>query len=155
MYAAWTGSSLDFEPLLKVAIPATIAVGGGLWLFMKKQSADAAQIFQAGILSEFQGLYRIPVEWPDGLGIEHRLRRSFPKLQTIVAAYRPYVTNKKKFDDAWLTYRNAYKREQDDQCYHHYMNFISTHGTLDGPVTEVTDAKGNFKRNVEALLSFA
>jgi hypothetical protein len=143
-----------YELLGKIAI-AMIGVGGAYLVFRAKQKADAATKFRETILNEFQGLYPSPVDWPKTAGIEHRLKQSFPRLQAVVAGYRPYVRSKKAFDEAWNAYFCAYEWRSGEQCYHHYMDMAGTHQTLDGPVTEVTDAKGNFKANVARLLSFA
>ena len=124
-------------------------------VFKKKRTGDAARVFRDSLLAEFQGLYPSPVDWPKTAGIEHRLNQSFPKVQAVVAAYRPYARNRKAFDEAGIAYFCAYKWRSGKQCHHHYMDMTGTHQTLDGPVTQVTDAKGNFKVNVDRLLSFA
>jgi hypothetical protein len=48
------------------------------------------------------------------------------------------------FDRAWYSYRSASGQKKEMQAYHHYMAFESN-----------PNYKGNFRRNVEALLSFA
>jgi hypothetical protein len=146
----WT----DWAKIVGPIVAAGTAVYGFI-LKRKESRTQAATKFRESVLNELQGLYPLPVEWPETPGIDHRLKKSFPRLQAVVAAYRPFVKNKTAFDFAWLKYRNAYQLPQDDQCYHHYMDFTSTKSTLDGPVTEATNGKANFKQNVDSLLSFA
>jgi hypothetical protein len=118
-----------------------------LWRDRRAAFRVAAQRFHDSILEVFQGLYPIPSNWPkDSVDIDGHLRAIFPKLQATVAQFRPLVPwyRRRAFDRAWLRYRSAYEREVDHQCYHHYI--FETFSL--GP-------KENFKKNVDALLSFA
>lgn len=120
------------------------------------RKAVAAAAFREVVHRELQGLYPRPTEWPKGSGIEQRLKRAFPALQTAYANFRPYVKYKAAFDEAWRDYRCATKREVDDQCYLHYLNATSTTLNAHGGETIVrTDGKANFRRNVDRLLGFA
>ena len=66
------------------------------------------------------------------------------------------VVPKAAFDEAWLWYRCATKREVDVQCYLHYMSSTSTTNNAHGGQTVIKeDGQGNFKRNVDRLLKFA
>lgn len=120
------------------------------------RKAVAASAFREAFHRELQGLYPRPTEWPKGSGIEQRLKRVFPALQTAYANFRPYVKDKVAFDEAWRDYRCATKREVDDQCYLHYLNATSTTLNDFGGETVVrNDGRANFKRNVDRLLAFA
>jgi hypothetical protein len=81
--------------------------------------------FRGGILAALNGLYTLPVNWPDD--IDHTLRRAFPTLQTAIAEFRPFVPwwRRRAYDRAWFRYRCATGRQVDIQCYHHYVDFLS------------------------------
>jgi hypothetical protein len=120
----------------------------------------AAAAFREAVLKELQDLYPNPANWPKATGIEQRLRKSFPALQSAVAAFRPYVPEKDRasFDEAWMYYHTETKRPK-DQTYTHYMNITNT-STTDSPLsggqhTEKNNGKENFRRNADRLLSFA
>ena len=124
----------------------------------KGRRAKACATFRETFHTELKGLYPRPSNWPQGTGIEHRLRAVFPALQAAVSIFRPYVPkgDQDKFDEAWLHYRTATKREIDDQCYTHYMDITSTTLSTFGSETQITqNGKENLKRNVDRLLSFA
>jgi hypothetical protein len=86
----------------------------------------------------------LPTSWPDD--INHFLRGAFPALQTAVAEFRPFVPlwRRRAFDRAWYSYRSASGQKKEMQAHHHYMAFESN-----------PNYKGNFRRNVKALLLFA
>lgn len=116
----------------------------------------AAAQFRSSVLTRLAGLYPAPTDWPNFGAIDRRLRQAFPELQTAVASYRPYVTDKAAFDEAWLWYRSATKREVDVQCYLHYMSGTTTTNNAHGGQTVIKDdGQRNFKRNVDRLLKFA
>jgi hypothetical protein len=120
------------------------------------RKAVAASAFRESFHRELQGLYPRPTEWPQGAGIEQRLRRVFPALQTAYANFRPYVKDKATFEEAWRDYRCATKRDIDDQSYLHYLDATSTTSNNFGGQTVLrSDGKANFKRNVDRLLRFA
>jgi hypothetical protein len=104
----------------------------------------AAATFRADILSALNGLYPLPFQWPED--INQTLRNAAPMLQCAVAQFRPFVPKwrRRAFDRAWFQYRSGTGRETDLQNYHHYIPFGSN-----------PDYKTNFRRNVDALLSFA
>lgn len=139
-------------PLWKVVSPFINPIVNHFGKSKDRRVAAAAQ-FRERVLSELKGLYPQQVEWPAGTGIDHRLRQIFSELQAAVAAYRPYVSDKDKaaFDEAWLFYRTATKREIDVQCYLHYLNITTTAVNSFGGQTVIT----TFKRNMDRLLSFA
>jgi len=120
--------------------------GGLVLLYVHRLNAfrSALAKFRAEVLAAFEGLYPSPAQWPEN--IDAFLRRVFPKLQAAVAAFRPFLScyRRRAFDHAWFEYRCATGREVDLQCYHHYMAFSGQ-----------PDPKLTFKRNVDALLSFA
>lgn len=109
----------------------------------KSRRATAGDQFRAAVTNALTGLYPLPAKWPENP--ERELRAAFPSMQAAVAQYRPYVRpwQRRAYDRAWLTYRSAYRREIDVQCYHHYMGF---EGEPDPQVT--------FKKNVGHLLGF-
>jgi hypothetical protein len=124
----------------------------------KKQEVkvEAAAAFRGVVLHELAGLYPHCTQWPSINPLMHRLEAVFPALQTAVATYRPYVSDKAAYDQAWLWYRSATKREVDVQCYLHYMTGTSTTNNAHGGQTTIhEDGQANFKRNVDRLLSFA
>jgi hypothetical protein len=126
---------------------ALITVLASFYVWKWKARRDASQKYHASLLKAFSGLYQLPTEWPSGgTNIEQRLRKVFPELQVAIEEFRPFVPSKKRstYDEAWSRYRNAYGRPVDYQCYHHYIAFSSN-----------PDPKGEFRRNVEKLLSFA
>jgi hypothetical protein len=104
----------------------------------------AAATFRAAVLSALRGLYPLPFQWPDD--ITQTLRNAAPTLQSAVAQFRPFVPwwQRRAFDGAWFKYRCGTGREIDLQNYHHYIGFESN-----------PDYKARFRRNVDALLSYA
>jgi hypothetical protein len=104
----------------------------------------AATAFRSVVDAALVGLYPLPLQWPSD--IDHALRAASPTLQTAVLQFRPCVPwwRRRAFDRAWFQYRSATGRKIDLECYHHYMAFGSN-----------PDPKGKFRRNVDALLSFA
>jgi len=116
--------------------------------FAKNRYAAASIKFRSSVLEILAGLYPIPTNWPKrGLDIDPVLRNAFPKLQVAVAEFRPYLAwfRRWRFDRAWFIYRLGKEgREIDKQDHLQYIGFAST------PNPEKT-----FKRNVDALLSFA
>jgi hypothetical protein len=124
----------------------------------KERRIRAAAAFRETFLKELQGLYPLPADWPPSTGIESRLKKVFPALQGAVSTYRPFIPKREQaaFDEAWLSYRTATKREIDTQSYTHYMNMTSTTiSSFGGETILSNDGKANFKRNVQRLLSFA
>ena len=118
----------------------------------------AAATFRSKFLSEIEGLYPIPVNWPGGIEIEPSLRSKFPQLQSAVEEFKGFLSGRRRrrFDKAWIEYYSA-TGEAGYQCYTHYMPFISTYNVNGKQVTEDTrdTCKETFKHNVENLLSFA
>ena len=112
----------------------------------KIRRATACKVFRAAVLTALDGLYPIPSNWPDGMGIDISLRTIFPSLQTAVENFRPYVPwwKKRSFNQAWSRYRLPNGREIDQQCYHHYIDFSGQ-----------PDPKRTFHAHVDRLLSFA
>ncbi|MBC3911232.1 hypothetical protein [Undibacterium umbellatum] len=113
----------------------------------KVRKATACETFRKAISTSLQGLYPIPVDWPDSTtGIRHILNRQFPVIQAAVNEFRNYVPwySRKKFDKAWRQYRNAYEDDESAECYHHYESFEDN-----------SDHKAVFKANVDRLMSFA
>ena len=124
----------------------------------KERRIKAAVAFRETLLKELQGLYPLPSDWPRTTGIEPRLRKVFPALQAAFSTYRPFIPKSEQgaFDEAWLIYRTATKREIDTQSYTHYMNMTSTTvSSFGGETVLPNDGKATFKRNVDRLLSFA
>jgi|NGEPerStandDraft_6_1074524.scaffolds.fasta_scaffold82458_2 hypothetical protein len=124
----------------------------------KKRRIKAATAFRETFLKELQGLYPLPADWPLTTGIEPRLKKVFPALQGAISTYRPFIPKSEQaaFDEAWLVYRTATKREIDTQSYTHYMNMTSTTVSSFGGETVIpNDGKATFKHNVDRLLSFA
>jgi hypothetical protein len=127
------------------------------WLDRRTRIIEAGNAFRATVLSELQGLYPIPNNWPKGTGIEPLLKGKFAALQTAVETYKQFLSKEKQaaFDEAWVTYFCALKGRR-DQTYHHYMNITSTLVNSFGGETVIpNDGKATFKRNVDRLLSFA
>lgn len=111
----------------------------------------ACSEFRAAILAELGGIYPIPSNWPEN--IKPFFEQRFPALQIAVGKFRPFVTDKKGFDGAWLRYYCAYPGKTNDQCYHHYEAsydpFIGTQALAD------RKCRANFHENVTRLLLFA
>jgi hypothetical protein len=142
-----------FDSLFKLLATLINSVWG-----RKERRIKAAAAFRETFLKELQGLYPLPSDWPRGTGSEPRLKRVFPALQSTVSTYRPFIPKKKQaaFDEAWLIYRTATKREIDSQSYTHYMDMTSvTLSSFGGETVLPNDGKAAFKRNVDRLLSFA
>lgn len=109
--------------------------------------ATAAAKFNSEILNILSGLYPLPSDWPDNINmIETRLRFVFPKMQIAIEEFNFFLPWYKKvlLNRDWSRFRNAYGRNQDMQCYHHYMPFGSN-----------PNYKENFKHNVDRLLKYA
>jgi len=111
----------------------------------KSRRAAACADFRSAILAQLGAIYPTPANWP--ADITTFLRVAFPKLQTAVAAFRPFVPlwRRPAFDHAWFIYRLGLGgREIDQQLYHQYMAFD------DNP-----NYKEKLRENVDRLLSFA
>lgn len=124
----------------------------------KERRIKAATAFRETFLKELQGLYPLPADWLLTTGIEPRLKKVFPALQGAISTYRQFIPKSEQtaFDEAWLVYRTATKREIDTQSYTHYMNMTSTTlSSFGGETVLPNDGKATFKRNVDRLLSFA
>ena len=144
-------------PLLDSFFKLVITLINSVW-GRKERRIKAAAAFRETFLKELQGLYPLPSDWPRTTGIELRLRRVFPALQAAFSTYRPFIPKSERgaFDEAWLIYRTATKREIDTQSYTHYMNMTSTTvSSFGGETVLPNDGKATFKRNVDRLLSFA
>jgi hypothetical protein len=121
--------------------------------------AAASTKFNSNILNILSGLYPLASNWPKNINdLDAVLRSAFPKMQIAIEEFNPFLPWYKQifFKRAWSRFRNAYSREQDIQCYHHYMPFISTSIVNGKEVTEDNTAsyKENFKHNVDKLLSY-
>jgi len=141
------------DSLFKLITTLTKFVGG-----RKERRIKAAAAFRETFLKELQGLYPLPSDWPRTTGIEPRLRIVFPALQAAFSTYRPFIPKSEQgaFDEAWLIYRTATKREIDTQSYTHYINMTSTTvSSFGGETILPNDGKATFKRNVDRLMSFA
>lgn len=124
----------------------------------KERRAKACAAFRETFHQQLLGLYPLPSNWPSGTGIEHRLKTAFPTLQAAVSLFRSQLSKSDHpaFDEAWLLYRTATKREIDVQCYTHYMNFTTTTvSTFGGETSIAQNGKEAFKRNVDRLLAFS
>lgn len=109
----------------------------------------ASDEFYSTVLEFFSGLYPLQSEsdWPKDINtLDHLLRSFFPKMQIAVEKFKLVLPWHQRifFNRDWSRFRNAYGREQDIQCYHHYMSFDSN-----------PHYKENFKRNIKRLLKFA
>jgi hypothetical protein len=125
-----------------------VLVGYHLTLNAKKHKAfiTAASIFRSKVLTELDGIYPIPTNWPkEKMQIEPFLRFKFTKLQSAVEEFKLCLPKRKqrRFINAWVKYYNA-SGDDRSQSYLHYMSF-----------EENPNYKNNFKRNVTKLLSFA
>jgi hypothetical protein len=121
----------------------------------EERRIEAGIKFRNIFLDELADLYPEPANWPKAFGIEPRLKKSYKALQSAVIAYRPFVSDKAAFDDAWIWYHASTKRAK-DQAYDHYLNITSVSPGAFGAQNVIpNDGKANFKRNIERLLSFA
>lgn len=122
--------------------------------------AIASAKFNSAVHNILAGLYPLPSNWPKNISeLDAAFRSIFPKMQIAVEEFKHFLPWYKCtfFNRAWSRFRNAYGREQDIQCYHHYMPFISTSIVNGKEVTVDTTKtyKETFKHNVDSLLKFA
>jgi hypothetical protein len=125
------------------------------WLKRKERRAQACAEFRRTFLQELEGLYPSPSDWPRGYAIINLLKIAFPKLQTAVALFRPFVPDNQKptFDQAWCEYKGG---EGDIQDYQHYTSIRVDTRNADGEIVSTGgDGKATFKKNVDRLLAFA
>lgn len=89
-----------------------------IWINKRERRIKAAIALRETFQRELSGLYPIPTEWPKAYGIEKRLEKAFPALQTGVTTYIPFLSKDEqvRFAAAWLAYYSAEKREG-EQCY--------------------------------------
>lgn len=127
-----------------------------------KEFNQAAATFRNRVLTELEGLYPIPTNWPtDKMMIDKILKVKFPKLQIAVTEFKPFLPKSQQsaFDKAWLIYRVGKDgREIDEQCYYDYMPFLSTSvgvGLKTVTIDTTETYKENFKHNVDNLLKYA
>jgi len=136
--------------MLEVSAPVATLVAaliGGLFLLhVHRLNAfrAASTKFRAAVLEIFKAIYPAPSRWPEN--VDSFLRNVLPGLQSAVTEFRSFLPwyRQRAFDRAWFRYRCATGRKIDIQCYHHYMDF-----------SDQPDPKETFKRNVDAMLSFA
>jgi hypothetical protein len=106
-----------------------------------------AATFTSKMLDELEGLYPTPITWKKNplFNIDVFLRFKFTKLERAVYEFRRHLPEieHRAFTKAWVAYYSE-KGDEGYQCYNHYMAFG------DNP-----NYKGNFKHNVDTLLSFA
>ena len=125
----------------------------------RNRLAAASTAFRNAFLTELEGLYPIPSNWPTD--IESRLIGIFPKLQSAVAGFRPFLSwyRRKCFDRAWRIYRlgnDGREIDEQDYCWQ-YTPYISTSVANGKEVTidTRTTYKETFKHNVDNLLKYA
>jgi hypothetical protein len=68
-----------FDSLFKLLATLINSVSG-----RKERRIKAAAAFRETFLTELQRLYPLPADWPPGTGIEPRLKKVFPTLQSAV-----------------------------------------------------------------------
>jgi len=134
------------------------------WLANTKDRIARLAVASAKINSEMlnilSGLYPLPSNWPEDINaLDAFFRSAFPKMQIAVEEFKRFLPWYKKicFNRAWSRFRNAYGRDQDIQCYHHYMPFISTSIVNGKEIIEDNSKmyKPNLKKNVDNLLKYA
>jgi hypothetical protein len=124
----------------------------------RKEFNQAATTFTSKVLSELEGLYPIPTNWP--LDIDRFLRDKFPKLQCAVAEFKTFLPLKKQaaFEKAWFIYRMGKDgREIDKEDYWQYKSHLGS-TIINGTEVEfdnTTTYQESFKRNISNLLDFA
>jgi len=130
---------MDILLLIVPTIVGAVIVVLGNHLLSRRRDSSAK--FRDSVLERLDGLYPLPVSWPDD--IDAALRKIFPELQIAVAEFRPYIMcwRRHAFDRAWYRYYCDSDSECETENYHHYIN--DPH------------ARARFKHNVERLLSFA
>ena len=155
-------SSLDLWLLGIAGALLTILIN--FWLANTKERiarlAAASAKFNSDVLIILSGLYPLPSNWPENINeLNAILHTAFPKMQIAIEEFKRFLPWYKQifFKRAWSRFRNAYGREQDIQCYHHYMPF-SGMSIVDGKQEEHDNTKtykDNFRHNVDKLLSYA
>ena len=135
---------MEISPAQATLLAALLGALVLLCVHTRNAYRTASAKFRSTILGELKSVYPLPAQWPQD--IDAFLRRAFPQLQAAVAEFRAVVPiwRRRRFDQAWMTYRNTYGREQDNQVYHHYIGF-----------DDMPDPKEAFRQNVERLLSYA
>jgi len=155
-------SSLDISMLSVCGVLIMALVGYRLTLNAQKHNAfiAAASIFKSKVLTELEGIYPLPTNWPkEVMQIDPILRSKFPKLQSAVEEFKLCLPKRKQksFAIAWVKYYNA---SGDDRCqsYHHYIPSSSVE-IINGKEVAIHDNtktyKEDFKRNVDDLFNFA
>jgi len=138
-------------------IAALIAILGAIHIQRMNRFNTASNTFRTQLLTELEGLYPIPVNWPGSIEIEPFLRSKFPKFQSAVEEFKAHLSGRtqKNFEKAWIQYYSATGQEG-YQCYHHYMPFISTYNVDGKQITKDTrdTCRETFRHNVDQLLSF-
>ena len=111
-----------FDSLFKLVSTLINSVGGGM-----NGGSKRPQRSEKPFSRNCRGFTRSPADWPPGHRYSARLRKVFPALQSCFSTYRPFIPKSEQgtFDEAWLIYRTATKREIDTQSYTHYMDMTS------------------------------
>ena len=118
-----------------------------------KRNNDIAAFatFRMAVLSALSPVYPEPVNWPNN--VDSFFKARFDALQLAVENVRPFITDKSGFEQAWVSFHNAYPGKQQGQWYHHYhSSFDPLVGTQE--LAELK-ARTTFHKNVTHLLSFA
>lgn len=145
-------------PTIAAILGSIVAGFIGWLLYRKNRFAEACRDFRRKMLTELEGLYPIPTNWPDD--IDGYLRSKFPRLQATVAEFRSFMPRRrrKSFDLAWKNYRLGEDgREIDQQYYWQYMPNMITSVINGKAITKdnTNTYQDNFRRNVEEILKFA
>jgi hypothetical protein len=131
----------------------------GFAIYRYKSFCAAASVFRSKVLTELEGIYPLPINWPkDNAQIDPLLRSKFPKLQSAVEEFKPYLSKRKQrsLTNTWIKY---YAANGDDRCqsYYEYMPFSGVE-IINGEKISHDNTKTykeNFKKNVGNLLKFA
>ena len=124
----------------------------------RKEFNQAAATFKSKVLSELEGLYPIPTNWPKD--INTFLRDKFPRLQIAVNEFKTYLPKNEQaeLEKAWFIYRAG---EDSPEAYRqYYWQYIPSSGStmINGKEVEhdnTSTYQSNFKCNVDNLLKFA
>jgi hypothetical protein len=138
-------------------------LGHRLALNRSKQDrlASACTKFRNAVLEALRGLYPQPLNWPSNpMTIREVLHDRFPALQHAVKEFSAHLPPKRRLelDSAWRKYRLGPEgRDIDIEDYWQYIPHAGT-GVVDGiqiSHDNRSEYLNTFKRNVDALLSFA
>ena len=110
------------------------------------EKTNAAKLFRESICNSLSDVYPTCNINPENL--VSYLNEKYSILQSVVEQYRPYVKDRRGFEEAWINFKNGGEFGPDEAFFFHYSGY-----TYDGK-PQVAPEK-LLKENINKMLSYA